>query len=162
MTARDLLLESLRAAVGGDPWHGSSLDALLDGVTAAQAAAHPIPAAHSILEITWHLAAWTQEVAARLRGSEPHLPAIGDWPAAADDHAGTWRDARRALHAAHAEVLRMVSALSDEQFAEPVGTVREATFGTGVSRARMLAGLLEHDAYHGGQIALLKRALGIG
>lgn len=162
MTARDLLLESLRAAVGGDPWHGSSLDTLLDGVTAAQAAAYPVPAAHSILEITWHLAAWTQEVAARLRGTEPHLPAIGDWPAVVGEHARSWDAARKTLHAAHQEVLHLVSVLPDERLAVPVGPVREATFGTGVSCGRMIAGLLEHYAYHGGQIAILKRALRVG
>jgi uncharacterized damage-inducible protein DinB len=162
MTARDLLLESLRAAVGGDPWHGSSLDALLDGVTAAQAAEHPIPAAHSMLEITWHLAAWTQEVASRLRGTPPHLPAIGDWPATPHEGARSWDAARKALHAAHADLLRLVATLPDERLDAPVGTVREAAFGTGVSSGRMLAGLLEHYAYHGGQIALLRRALGVG
>lgn len=162
MTARDLLIASLRASVSGDPWHGPSLDALLDGVTPDQAAAHPVPGAHSILEITWHLAAWAQEVAARLRGGAPHLPAIGDWPVPEHDRARAWAGARRALHAGHADVLHLLETLTEERLDAPVGPVREAMFGTGVSHGQMIAGLLEHHAYHGGQIALLKRAQGVG
>lgn len=32
--------------------------------------------------------------------------------------------------------------------------------GTGVTYAAMVRGLVQHDAYHGGQIGLLRRALG--
>jgi hypothetical protein len=39
--------------------------------------------------------------------------------------------------------------------------VRDPAQGTGVSYATMLQGLLQHDAYHLGQVALLKKAVGV-
>jgi hypothetical protein len=41
---------------------------------------------------------------------------------------------------------------------EPVGMTRDAPLGTGFSYYVMLHGLAQHDAYHTGQIMLLKRA----
>ena len=40
-----------------------------------------------------------------------------------------------------------------------VGPVRDPAAGTGVSYAAMMQGLLQHDAYHLGQVALLKKAV---
>ena len=39
-----------------------------------------------------------------------------------------------------------------------IGTDRDAPLGSGVSYAAMMQGLLQHDAYHLGQVALLKKA----
>jgi hypothetical protein len=72
------LSECLARSVSGDPWHGPSLDALLGDVTPEQAAAHPVPGAHSIVEIVRHVTAWTEEVELRLRGEAPGQPAAGD------------------------------------------------------------------------------------
>jgi uncharacterized damage-inducible protein DinB len=41
-----------------------------------------------------------------------------------------------------------------------IGPSREAGLGTGVSVAVMLHGIIQHDVYHAGQMALLKKALG--
>ena len=40
--------DQLRRAFDGDAWHGDSFFKILEGVTAAQAAARPIKDAHSI------------------------------------------------------------------------------------------------------------------
>jgi hypothetical protein len=68
------LATDLERAVSGQPWHGPSLAMLLEGVTARDAAAHPIAGAHSIWELALHLTAWTDEVARRLGGAAPSEP----------------------------------------------------------------------------------------
>ena len=153
------IAESLRQSLSGSPWHGPSVAALLADVTPADAAAHPVSGAHSILEVVLHLAAWTQEVGSRLRGNPPGLPAPGDWPAPAGDPAAAWADARRRLDEAHADLLGLVQELPAARLSERVGEAQEPWLGTNVSCAIMLTGLAQHDAYHGGQIAILKRAL---
>jgi hypothetical protein len=60
-------------------------------------------------------------------------------------------------HAALAEAVRRYPA---ERWARRVGGERDAPLGTGVTYAEMVQGLLQHDAYHGGQIGLLRKALG--
>lgn len=157
-TELDILLDELERAWDGDPWHGSPLAAILSGVAAEAALARPIPAAHSIWEITLHLTGWTREVARRARGASAALPAEGDWPAVGKTSPAAWTEARRALAAAHRDLLAAVRELPPGRLVELVGDTRDAPLGSGVSVAVTLHGLVQHHAYHAGQIALLSKA----
>lgn len=152
------LLAQLRATQAGDPWFGASRESILDGVTAAEAAAHPVPGAHSIWELVLHMTAWTREVLRRLMGGEPAEPEDGDWPAVTDMSDAAWRRAQRALAESHAALVAELEAMPEERWAAPVGATREPGLGTGVDVSGMVAGLAQHDAYHTGQVALLRRA----
>ena len=153
------LTESLRQSLSGDPWHGPLVAALLADITPGEATAHPVAGAHSVIELVLHLAAWTQEVGSRLSGNPPALPAIGDWPPYAGAAGSARASAQLTLHEAHADLLQLVQRLPAGRLSDRVGDLREASLGTGASCGVMLAGLAQHDAYHGGQIAILKRAL---
>ena len=72
MTEVDRIRDQFRRAFEGEAWHGPSVLALLDGVTAQQAAAHPIPGAHSIWELTLHIAAWERACLRRLTAIQPN------------------------------------------------------------------------------------------
>jgi hypothetical protein len=50
-------------------------------------------------------------------------------------------------------------ALDEAQLDERIGDVRDRALGSGVSRYVTLHGLVQHHAYHGGQISLLKKAI---
>jgi uncharacterized damage-inducible protein DinB len=151
MTIVSDLLRQLEATSDGEPWYGRSRLALLRGVSAEDAAATPVAGAPSIWGTVLHLTAWTREVTRRLQGAAPGEPEEGDWPPvpAATDRA--WRQARAALSAAHADLLRVAAGLSARELDLPVGN--------GVTRGEMLVGLAQHDAYHAGQIALLRKSL---
>lgn len=153
---RERLLDELRRAWDGDPWHGDSLRAILDGLTAHSAAARPLANAHSAGEIVLHLTAWTREVTRRLRDRVARDPQDGDWPAA--DRA--WEGAVDALARAHAELLDAVAAFPPAELDQTVGDARDRPLGAGVSYAVMLHGIAQHYAYHAGQIALLRKATG--
>jgi uncharacterized damage-inducible protein DinB len=148
----------LRRALHGDAWHGASLDEALAGVDAFAAAAHPIDGAHSIWEIVLHVTGWAREVAKRLRGGEPTPPVRGDWPSPEASTEEAWAAARRELRAVHEELLSALEAFPPERLHERVGGERDAPLGTGVSYLEMIDGILQHDAYHTGQISLLKKA----
>lgn len=155
------ILTQLIAGHDGDPWYGSSRTRLLRGISAAEAAATPIPGGHSIWQLVLHMTAWTEEVHRRLGGAAPSDPARGDWPvvpAAPTDAA--WRAAKAALTRAHAQLATTAATLTPRQLARPVGTSREPALGTGVTVGEMLVGLAQHDAYHVGQVAQLRRLLG--
>ena len=159
---RDVIADELARAYDGDPWHGSPVVRILDGVSSADAHVHPIPGAHSIWELVLHMAAWTGEVQRRLEGGEPGEPREGDWPPpppAPDERA--WADAKARLRDRHNALLAAVDRMSPAQLPRLVGTeARDPAAGTGVSHEIMLHGLAQHHAYHAGQVALLKRALG--
>ena len=152
------LIEELRREYEGEPWHGSSTQSILHGVTAAQAAARILPEAHTIWEIVLHLTGWTQEVCKRLQGGKPQLPSEGDWPVVGSTGEAAWRGAQAALTAAHAELLTTLQEFPESGLQGIVEGTREVAAGPGVSFYVTLHGLVQHDAYHSGQIALLKKA----
>lgn len=159
MSEVERLREELRRAAEGDAWHGSSLRELLSGADAETAAARPVPEAHSIWEIVLHLTGWAREVAARLGGGIPRLPADGDWPAVAASGAEAWATAVEELFMAQEELLRELSRFPEERLDEVVGGERDAPLGVGVTWHVVLHGVAQHLAYHGGQVALLRKQI---
>jgi uncharacterized damage-inducible protein DinB len=153
------LSEQVRLAHDGPSWHGAALAENLAAIDAEQAASRPLPDAHSVWEIVLHITAWTKEVARRLEAGEPGLPAEGDWPAVDRVSESAWARAREALGEAHTALAAAVARFPEARWRDRVGGERDAPLGTGVSYAAMLAGLLQHDAYHGGQVGLLRKAL---
>lgn len=160
VTEIERIADELGRAHHGDPWHGSSARAVLAGVTAPQAAARPLPNAHTIWELVLHVAAWRREVARRLAGGEPGLPASGDWPAMpAPPTADAWSSALSSFEASARELLAAVTRSDPEGLDTLIGGDRSREVGTGVSWYVMLHGVSQHDAYHMGQVALLRKLL---
>ena len=156
-----LLRAVLRRSFDGGAWHGPALADALAGVDARSALARPVAGAHSIGELTHHLAAWTREVARRLDGAPAAMPREGDWPAPLAPEAdvdAAWRALREELAAARDALLAAVERFPAARLNERVGTGEDPALGEGTTFGAMLAGLAEHNAYHGGQIVVLKRA----
>ena len=151
-------MELLRRAYDGDAWYGASVRAALDGVDARMATTRHLPGAHTICEIVLHLTAWTREVTRRLRTGVARDPEEGDWPAGGVANDAEWAAIVAALDAANAALLEAIGELDEGQLHQRIGDVRDRALGSGVSRYVTLHGLIQHDAYHGGQISLLKRA----
>jgi len=157
-----LLSELLRKSYAADPWHGPGTAELVGDLSAAQAAARPVGQAHSVWELVLHMTGWQREVLRRLRGGAPALPAEGDWPEVGDPSPAAWDAARAALASSLAELAAAVAALGGDRsgtLATRIGSAGRP-LGTGVTLAETLVGILQHDAYHGGQIALLRKTLG--
>src|SRR5271157_4181888 len=100
-TAR--IADQLRRAFSGAAWHGDSLSKILKGVTAKQAAAHPIKNAHSIWELVLHIAAWDGAVRRRLGGNAVALSGERNFPPVADTSESAWRKALEHGKQAHDE-----------------------------------------------------------
>ena len=154
------LLDQLERVHAGDPWHGSSRADLLADVTAEEARRSPAAGSHSIWQLVLHMTAWTREVTRRMQGEQAAAPDIGDWPplpATPDERA--WRAAVAALDASHANLLNAVRAIDASRLSTHVGDARNAALGTGVTYAQTINGLVQHDAYHSGQVAFAKKLL---
>ena len=152
-------MSELEKTQAGEPWYGSARARLLAGLTAEQAAAHPISGARSVWELVLHMIAWTREVTRRVECQPPAEPIEGDWPEVPVVTPQAWADAQAELAAAHAALLAAVGAMPDRRWHEVVGESREPALGTGVDVAGMLVGLAQHDAYHTGQLVIVRRAL---
>lgn len=153
MSRGQRVAEAIERSVSGPMWHGPALTDLVGDVTADQAAAHPVAGAHSIWELVLHVTAWTEIARARLVGSARADPTPEeDWPPVSDESPDAWRATVERLKTAHRELAADIAGLDD---ASLIGRVP----GKDHSVLVMVHGIVEHDAYHGGQIALLKRAL---
>jgi uncharacterized damage-inducible protein DinB len=161
MSEADRLIDQFRRAHDGDPWHGSPLKANLKGITAEQAVTRPPNGAHSIWELVLHATGWRNEVARRATGAPAGEPQNGDWPAVGDPTPGDWKAALADLDASHARLIEAVKDMSDAQLLKPTNDPRNRELGTGVTYYELLHGIVQHDAYHSGQIAIVRRILGI-
>jgi uncharacterized damage-inducible protein DinB len=152
------LVDQLERVHAGDPWHGSSRASILADVSGEEARTRPAPAVHSIWELVLHMTAWTREVTRRLQGHLAAEPDIGDWPALpATPDERAWRAALADLEHAHLALRDTVRAFDESRLAMRVGDERNAPLGTGVTFAQTINGLVQHDAYHSGQAALVKK-----
>jgi uncharacterized damage-inducible protein DinB len=153
----EALRHDLHQLWDGDPWHGSSIKTVLDGIDADTAALRPLPHAHTIWELVLHMTSWTREVTSRVRGADAKDPV--DWPE--PNFAGAaaaWEAAKRDLAAAHAELEQQVARLQPNDLLRWVGDQRDPKLGTGLPVGTVIRGLLQHDSYHQGQIMILVRA----
>lgn len=160
MTEISRIADQLQRAFDGDPWYGTPVTKILEGISAPEAATHPLADARSIWEIVLHVSAWVIETAQRLRGRTPGEPPEGDWPAVKETTAEAWEQTRQALARAHEDLQRELASTPEERLWEIVGSpVRDRAEGTGISYYVLLHGVIQHTVYHAAQIAALRRVL---
>jgi uncharacterized damage-inducible protein DinB len=164
MSDKSFLHEQIRKGFSDDPWHGPSTLSLLEELTAQEAAARPIPEGHSIWEIVLHMISWQNEVRRRLAGNPPAEPEEGDWPKVGKVSETRWRQDLERLGASLTDLLDMLDSLQEKDLDRIGGGLsdRDPALGTGVTLRAMVNGLVQHNAYHSGQIALLRKALEVG
>jgi uncharacterized damage-inducible protein DinB len=153
------IVDQLEREHGGDPWHGSPLSGILDGLTHEQAAARVLPDAHSIWELVLHMTGWKNEVRHRLSGAPAREPEHGDWPAVGDPTSERWIEALERLELAHRLLVSAVKDFPEPKLFIPINDARSREKGVAVTYYELLHGSVQHDAYHAGQIAILKRGI---
>lgn len=150
------IADQLSRAFSGDAWHGPPIRDLLAGVTANQAADRPIAAAHSIWELVLHIDIYTCGALEATRGIPlPRWYGTGqDWPPVPNASNEEWARAKDRLFQ-NAEQL----ALAIREF--PENRLLETVPGRGYNFYHLFHGIVQHSLYHGGQIALLKKAIAV-
>jgi uncharacterized damage-inducible protein DinB len=154
-TVRELFSWNLQPASGARNWHGGpSPVGALRGVSAEAAAWRPTPGRKSIWALVLHIAYWKYTVRRHLEPAPIPRFSRGpsNWPA---PPAGADPDAWS----------RDVALLREhhDRLAEAVGRVPASALGRippGGRRwtyGQLILGIAAHDAYHTGQIQLMKR-----
>ena len=154
MTETFRLADQIRRAFEGNAWHGDSVLDLLAGVNAATSAARPIKAAHSIWEILLHIAAWDDAVIRHIGGAAVDLPDEQNFPTIRDTSEAAWNQAIENTKKTHNELIKAVAAFPDSRLTEQVPGKSEKYYNF----YYLFSGIVQHEIYHAGQIALLKKA----
>ena len=152
MTQVEVIADEIDRALRGQAWHGSSLCELLEGMTVEEAIQRPIPAGHNIWELVMHITSWANIATRRITGGKVAPYEGEDWPHHGDMTNDRWVAIQAALRQSHENLRDAVLGLTDEQLAV---NAPESQNSVGV----LLHGVAQHAAYHGGQIALLKKVV---
>jgi uncharacterized damage-inducible protein DinB len=151
----DLLAWNLQPAPGTRNWHGgpSPLGAVR-GLSAEAAAWRPGPRRKSIWALTLHIAYWKYTIRRHLEpGPMPRFPRKpSNWPvppASADP--AQWLEDVALLKAQHERLVDAAGRVPLTALHRIPAGGRLWTYG------QLLLGIAAHDAYHTGQIQLIKR-----
>jgi uncharacterized damage-inducible protein DinB len=157
MERNSILIDELRKSVFDDPWHGPSVKNIINDISEEHALAHPVKNAHSIFELVLHMWAWTEEVLSRLNGHPPQDPEAGDWPNPVGYNNDGWNAIKEKFFSSTVTLFNSLEKFPEDKLKDIVGGIRNPSLGTGISYEAMIHGLAQHNAYHAGQISLLKK-----
>ena len=143
--------QQLKLAFEGGAWHGPGVLETLEGVNAKRAAAHPLAGAHSIWQLVVHIAAWEDACRRRLGGDRADLTTDEDWPPINDTSEAAWAITKSALIEGHHRLRESIALLTEARLDEPIVENMSSVYVT-------IHGVIQHDLYHAGQIAILKKA----
>lgn len=156
--ARAVLERGLEGAFAGKGWHGPTLLGSVRGVTAVEARMRPGGLKHGVWDLVLHAAYWKYIVCLKLgaveRDSFPRSPS--NWPGLPRKGDGlaealAWRSDIGLLKSYHQVLSARLAGLDLSMLSViPSG-------GRSVRMIDILVGIAAHDAYHTGQIQLVKR-----
>lgn len=134
----------------GHPWLEITLHETLHNVTAQQAGKRPLPNCNTIWEITVHLIRWRQNVLRRVQGEVIKTPGHNYIEPVQDTSETAWNAVLEELETTQQHWLEFLRQFKTEDFDKeyPVN---------GITYYEHIQGIIQHDAYHMGQIVLLAK-----
>ncbi|UCH57732.1 MAG: DinB family protein [Candidatus Bathyarchaeota archaeon] len=133
-----------------DSWDAGSVNEILSGINVEEASSRPLEGRHSIWELMLHMEIWKRVARKALEGEKMgRISPEEDWPPMGDVSEEEWAREVEGLKEEHEALVGAPTHMSDEHLG---GTLprRSYTFYT------LLQGVIHHDIYHLGQIAILK------
>jgi hypothetical protein len=120
----------------------------------AEVAARPSPAGiHSIWQIVDHMNFWAAAVRGWLAGDRTRPPDESSWPATTDTSEASWQASQRRLRDTIQGLIADVTRLDDSQLSDRIMDEMPPLYA-------ILHGVVQHNIYHAGQIAILKKIAG--
>lgn len=144
----------LKDAFEGDPWFGRNAKSLLAEIDEEIAFDKPNQQ-HSILQLVWHMITWREFVISRLKKDETkelHYFETNDWRILDHTHKTLWHQGLQRLYETQDELIEIIGKKDDDLLND---IVEERNYNF----RKLLNGVLQHDIYHLGQIAYIKKLL---
>jgi len=135
----------------GSPWLDVNIMDTLKDLTSSQAA-KKIDHLNTIWQIVNHVIAWRETNLQRLKSQLPPAPANNFFEEIKDTSEKEWRTTLNKLERSQYNILFFISSSKDSML-EKIYTPNDFTY------YEHLQGILQHDAYHLGQIILLKKLI---
>ena len=149
------IIKNFEITLSGQPWFGRAVYELLDEVDGSKASIKPNNTEHSLIELIWHMNTWAEFILANLENrTDKELKEIeaNDWRKLTKQK-HTWKKGLAQFKSIHKKIIANLSK-RDDDFLSDIVPNRRYNFRF------MLNGLIQHNIYHAGQAAYLKKLLG--
>jgi uncharacterized damage-inducible protein DinB len=151
----DYIIATLRSVLEGQPWYGNPVMTLLREIDPKTVHKKPNKNSHSLIELLYHMITWAEFTLKRLeKNEEKDLAAFEklDWrEIKPKEH--TWEKGLAQFKVTHDLIIDLLETKEDDSFLSEKVDYREYNFRF------LLYGLIQHDIYHIGQIAYVKKLL---
>lgn len=145
------LLKQFAALQHGDCWIGVNFKEALHGIDAITAATRIAAKGNSIWMLTAHITYWRTRVTNRLHGND-NTPPFNDFTLPDELTNASWKQTQLDFEAAYHTLRHAIQVMKDERLDTPSPRAGQTFY-------QLIAGCLQHDAYHLGQIVFIKNNL---
>jgi uncharacterized damage-inducible protein DinB len=149
------IIKSFEATLSGQPWFGRAAYEILQEVDESKASTKPNGTEHSMIDLLWHMNTWAEFTLGSLeKRTVEQMKAIeaNDWRDI-DPKIHTWRKGVEQLKATHNKIIELLKQKEDDNFLGDIVPLRK------YNSRFLLNGLVQHNIYHLGQVAYLKKML---
>ncbi len=153
MNEIERILEQYDRAMTGNAWHGDPVWKVLEGISAEQAARRVQARTHSIWELVMHMTFWETEVYRRLSGLPARSVAELNFPAVPEATTENWNRALAEFRRSNEEFRTALSKFDVTQLDRPLPGREKSGYTAYVE----VNGVIQHNLYHAGQIAFLRK-----
>ena len=148
------IIRNLQNTLNGEPWFGRALYPIMEEVDTSKVYTKPNGTEHSLIELIYHMITWARFCLLQLKNASPgELKETEglDWREI-NPKTHTWQKGMAELKEIHKEIISILETKNDELLAQIVQ-------GRKFNHRFMLNGLIQHNIYHLGQIAYIKKLL---
>jgi len=150
------IIKSFESILSGQPWFGRAVYEILGEADESKVHTKPNGTEHSMIDLLWHMNTWAEFALGSLENrSAEDMKAIeaNDWREI-DTKKHGWKKGLEQLKAIHNKILELLKQKTDDDFLGDIVPLRKYNFRF------LLNGLIQHNIYHLGQVAYLKKMLG--
>ncbi len=134
----------------GDSWIDVNIISTLSTVSAQQAAKKFLGISNSLWEIVNHMIGWREAIFKKVMGENISSPDNNFFETITDTSDKAWQETLKRIMASQHMWMKMLEAMNDDQLDEILQPDNQTKY-------HLIEGILQHDAYHLGQIVLLKK-----
>lgn len=140
--------------ISEEPWFGDGFRSKIDQLTNEEAFTKPLPALHSVAELISHSIEWKREGIRQLQSALPQLTMNSpeNWKSNEELKKVGWEKLRADFYTAVNELVELLETKND-------AFLEQLTADKRYKYRFLLEGLLDHDVYHLGQIAITIKLL---
>ncbi|MFI5132620.1 MAG: DinB family protein [Chitinophagales bacterium] len=148
------IIRNLEDTLDGDPWFGRPVYSILREIDTTIAFKKPNAGSHSLMDLLYHMLTWAEFTLKRIEKDKINdLAAFEkmDWREI-DPEIHDWDEGLAAFIAANQQIIALLQE-HDDAFLNEIVDYRQYNFRF------LLNGLIQHNIYHLGQVAYLRKLL---